>query len=334
MKKGNRPEREREEKRMHRRWGWSWRSDLQQDFSAERGEKVKQREQGDRFKEMTLNRLGGWGRMQPWESEVAGVRGSLTRQGLSAHQRKFCSLCGDQASPQLGTCGTWRKRGVCASQDMAPDRWWPNSDVFLPWSKHLLVTKGTWAKPWMKLVFLFWSVTSGALLMLERLPFPGLAYKACLSYANQWIPSPHPTPPPLSSSHTLGHCSSAPTNPAPGTRQPQMAPTPQRLMRLFTFAPPKPVDPALPSPPIETTVKTSAHIYYSLSLPLTDAGVSSPRGPMVRQFPSFWGLYLLLLLFNGLATSDSLQPHGLQHARLPCPSLSPGVCSNSCPLSQ
>ena len=32
--------------------------------------------------------------------------------------------------------------------------------------------------------------------------------------------------------------------------------------------------------------------------------------------------------------SDSLQPHGLQHARLPYPSLSPGVCSNSCPLSQ
>ena len=32
--------------------------------------------------------------------------------------------------------------------------------------------------------------------------------------------------------------------------------------------------------------------------------------------------------------SDSLQPHGLQHARLPCPSLFPGVCSNSCPLSQ
>ena len=27
----------------------------------------------------------------------------------------------------------------------------------------------------------------------------------------------------------------------------------------------------------------------------------------------------------------TLQPHGLQHARLPCPSLSPWVCSNSCP---
>ena len=32
--------------------------------------------------------------------------------------------------------------------------------------------------------------------------------------------------------------------------------------------------------------------------------------------------------------SDSLQPHGLQHNSLPCPTLSSGVCSNSCPLSQ
>ena len=32
--------------------------------------------------------------------------------------------------------------------------------------------------------------------------------------------------------------------------------------------------------------------------------------------------------------SDSLSPRGPQHARLPCPSLSPGVCMNSCPLSQ
>ena len=30
--------------------------------------------------------------------------------------------------------------------------------------------------------------------------------------------------------------------------------------------------------------------------------------------------------------SDFLQLHRLQHARLPCPSPSPGVCSNSCPL--
>ena len=31
--------------------------------------------------------------------------------------------------------------------------------------------------------------------------------------------------------------------------------------------------------------------------------------------------------------SDSWRPNGLQHARLPCPSLSPRACSNSCPLS-
>ena len=32
--------------------------------------------------------------------------------------------------------------------------------------------------------------------------------------------------------------------------------------------------------------------------------------------------------------SDSFWPHGLQHARLPCPSPSPRACSNSCPWSQ
>ena len=31
---------------------------------------------------------------------------------------------------------------------------------------------------------------------------------------------------------------------------------------------------------------------------------------------------------------QSLQPHGLQHTRLSCPSLSPSACSNSCLLSQ
>ena len=42
----------------------------------------------------------------------------------------------------------------------------------------------------------------------------------------------------------------------------------------------------------------------------------------------------MLLLFNHSVLSDSLQPHGLQDTSLPCPSLSPGVCSDSCPLSQ
>ena len=42
----------------------------------------------------------------------------------------------------------------------------------------------------------------------------------------------------------------------------------------------------------------------------------------------------LSLLFSHSVVSDYLRPHGLQHARLPCTSLFPGVCSNSCPLSQ
>ena len=41
-----------------------------------------------------------------------------------------------------------------------------------------------------------------------------------------------------------------------------------------------------------------------------------------------------MLLFSCKGVSDSLQPHGLQDGRLLCPPLSPGVCSNSCPLSQ
>ena len=40
-----------------------------------------------------------------------------------------------------------------------------------------------------------------------------------------------------------------------------------------------------------------------------------------------------LFLFSCSVISNSLQPHGLQHARLHCPSPSPRACSNSCPLS-
>ena len=39
-------------------------------------------------------------------------------------------------------------------------------------------------------------------------------------------------------------------------------------------------------------------------------------------------------MFSHSVMSYSLQPHGLQHTRSPCPSPSPGVCSNSCPLTQ
>ena len=38
--------------------------------------------------------------------------------------------------------------------------------------------------------------------------------------------------------------------------------------------------------------------------------------------------------FSRLVVSDSLQPHGLQHASLPCPSPTPRACLNSCPSSR
>ena len=43
---------------------------------------------------------------------------------------------------------------------------------------------------------------------------------------------------------------------------------------------------------------------------------------------------MYMLLFSCLVVSDSLRLHELQHAKLPCPSPSPGACSNACPLSQ
>ena len=41
-----------------------------------------------------------------------------------------------------------------------------------------------------------------------------------------------------------------------------------------------------------------------------------------------------LVQFSHSVVSDSLRPHGLQHARPLCPSPTPRVYSNSCPLSQ
>ena len=41
-----------------------------------------------------------------------------------------------------------------------------------------------------------------------------------------------------------------------------------------------------------------------------------------------------MLSFSRSVMSNSARSHGLQHARLPCPSPSPGACSNSCPLNR
>ena len=57
----------------------------------------------------------------------------------------------------------------------------------------------------------------------------------------------------------------------------------------------------------------------------------------LSNWTDWWNLQhclLLCLLLSHEVTSNSSWPHGLQHASLSFPSLSPGVCSNSCPLSR
>ena len=48
------------------------------------------------------------------------------------------------------------------------------------------------------------------------------------------------------------------------------------------------------------------------------------------------GKYYVVVVsqFSHSVVSNSWWPHGLQHSRLPCSSPTPGVCSDSCPLSQ
>ena len=71
--------------------------------------------------------------------------------------------------------------------------------------------------------------------------------------------------------------------------------------------------------------------FYLLSFPSTHSYSFLPHVlHRISQMPVMtWLLYLLSC--SGLS---DLQPHGLQHARLPCLSPSPGACSDSCPLSQ
>ena len=71
------------------------------------------------------------------------------------------------------------------------------------------------------------------------------------------------------------------------------------------------------------------------------------QGAMVRPYSGFeseWkhegsdkgntrNISSISVRFSHSVVFDSLQLHGLQHARLPCPSAILGACSNSCPLS-
>ena len=57
------------------------------------------------------------------------------------------------------------------------------------------------------------------------------------------------------------------------------------------------------------------------------------------KFPFLWLItfqinYISSVQFSRSVVSDSLRPYELQHARPPCPSPTPGVHTNSCPLSR
>ena len=74
---------------------------------------------------------------------------------------------------------------------------------------------------------------------------------------------------------------------------------------------------------------------YFFGLQAQLLGFSSPTRDGIQTLgsestdPNHW-----LSLFSHPVVSDSLQPHGLQHARLPCPSPTPRACSNSYPSSR
>ena len=58
------------------------------------------------------------------------------------------------------------------------------------------------------------------------------------------------------------------------------------------------------------------------------------KSPRLLLAITWLGRTFTFSFFLHSVVSNSLQPHGLWHARLPCPSPYPGACSTLCPLSQ
>ena len=81
---------------------------------------------------------------------------------------------------------------------------------------------------------------------------------------------------------------------------------------------------------------TGTPMFSPFQTPLTSPSPSHP--PRLSQSPCLSPLSHTAnshsVQFSHSIVSDSLQPHGLQHSRPPCPSSAPGVYSNLCPLSR
>ena len=66
----------------------------------------------------------------------------------------------------------------------------------------------------------------------------------------------------------------------------------------------------------------------------TEIRSSQEYSPLVLLFHMALNLQFSSVQFSYSVMCDSLQPRGLQNARIPCPSLTPRACSNSCASSQ
>ena len=73
---------------------------------------------------------------------------------------------------------------------------------------------------------------------------------------------------------------------------------------------------------------------YSSLESYTSGGYSTFWSLTVSASLITWWLTRTSVQFSCSVVSNSLWPHGLQGARLPCPSPTPGACSDSCPSSQ
>ena len=107
--------------------------------------------------------------------------------------------------------------------------------------------------------------------------------------------------------------------------------------------------PSFPSPrltPIPLLVQVGLSVAYSLIVPFPKSiamqGISTYWNTTSEKFP-FSEIFKFYFLLKALTCISSVQshsrvklcrPHGLQHTRPPCPSPTPGACSNSCPSSQ
>ena len=78
-------------------------------------------------------------------------------------------------------------------------------------------------------------------------------------------------------------------------------------------------------------MKSLSHVWL-FATPWTAAYQAPPSMGFSRQ--EYWSGVPLPSPSSSSVMSNSLAPHGLQHARLPCPSPSPGACTNSYPLSR